>query len=105
MTVRDLEAVGEGGTAVTLLVTLPDGTQTRRQLFTDRETLGEALDDAGLIGRDSKGMLVAVEGVEASWEADQAYWAFYIGGDYAMYGVDDEVLVSGNIYEFKYTKD
>jgi len=91
---------------VYLTVTLPDGTQTPRQglLSAKSSTLGEALDKYGLIERDEKGMIVKVAGVEASWEKDQAYWALYINGQYAMKGVDEEILADGNEYEFRYTK-
>jgi len=96
---------GEGTSlSVTVVVTLPDGTQNTHELTTTKSTLGEALDDEGLIERDDKNMIIAVDGVEASWVADQAYWAFYIGEDFAMHGVDEEVMQNGNIYEFRYTK-
>jgi len=89
---------------VYLTVTLPDGTQTRQELNSAKSTLGEALRDYGLIECDETGMIVKVAGVEASYEKDQAYWAFYIGGDFAMHGVDDEILADGNEYELRYTK-
>jgi len=89
---------------VTLIVTLPDGTQNTHKITTDKSNLGKVLDDEGLIERDEKGMIVKVAGVEASWERDQAYWALYINGEYAMKGVDEEILADGNEYEFRYTK-
>ena len=93
---------------VYLTVTLPDGTQTRQGLIRSGQsaqaTLGEVLDEYGLVERDATGMIAKVAGVQASWEKDQAYWAFYIGGNFAMHGVDDEILADGNEYELRYTK-
>ena len=89
---------------VTVLVTLPDGTQDSHEITTTEQMLGMALDESGLIERDEKGMIVKVAGVEASWANDQAYWGFYIDGDFAMHGVDDEILADGNEYELRYTK-
>ena len=93
-----------GPVAVTLLVTLQDGTQNAHEITTDKASLGEALDAEGLIERDDKGMIIAVAGVEANWEADQAYWAIYVNDEYAMKGADDLPLASGSVYEFRYTK-
>ncbi|MCL2495334.1 MAG: DUF4430 domain-containing protein [Oscillospiraceae bacterium] len=93
---------------VFLTVTLPDGTQTRQGLIRSgpsaQATLGEVLDEYGLAERDNTGMIVKVAGVQASWEKDHAYWAFYINGEMAMHGVDEEILADGNEYEFRYTK-
>lgn len=89
---------------VTLTVTLPDGTQNTHTLTSTKSTLGEVLRDYGLIECDDKNMIIAVDGVEASWDADQAYWAFYIGGEYATHGVDDEVIADGNTYALEYAR-
>ena len=102
--VQVLPAVGEGETVVTMLVTMPDGTQTSRQVRTDKKTLGEALREANLIVCDDAGFVSAVDGVMADYSVDQSYWAFYIGGEYATHGVDDEVIADGNAYAFEYAK-
>ena len=88
----------------TVIVTLPDGTQNTHTLTSTKSTLGEVLRDYGLIECDDSGYIVAVEGIEASWDNDKAYWAFEINGQYAMHGVDDEVFTDGNTYALKYTK-
>ncbi|MCL2298841.1 MAG: DUF4430 domain-containing protein [Firmicutes bacterium] len=89
---------------VTVLVTMPDGTQKTHELTTSKLTLGEALRDYGLVEFDGKGMIITVDGVTADYSADQSYWAFYIGGEYAAHGVDDEILAEGNEYAFEYAK-
>jgi len=99
-----LPPVGEGGVAITLLVTMPDGTRTSRQVRTDRETLGQALREANIIVCDEAGFVFSVDGVEADYNVDQSYWAFYIGGEYATHGVDDEIVADGNTYALEYAK-
>jgi len=98
------EKEAPGPVTVTLLVTMPDGTQNTHKITTDQATLGQALRDEGLIECDAAGFITTVEGVEASWEKDQAYWSFEIGGTYAPHGVDDELLAPGKVYALKYTK-
>ena len=93
----------ESPITLTLTVTMPDGTQTLHTFTSTKSTLGEVLRDYGLIECDDKNMITAVGGVEASWEKDQAYWAFYIDGEYAMHGVDNEIIADGNAYAFEYT--
>ena len=45
-----------------------------------------------------------VNGVQADYDKDQAYWGLSIGGEYAMTGVDGTEIVDGGHYEFTYTK-
>jgi len=99
-----LKAVGKGNTVITLLVTMPDGAQTSREIRTDRKTLGEALREIGIIACDDQGFVTAVDGVTADYSVDQSYWAFYIGGEYAAHGVDDETVASGKTYAFEYAR-
>ena len=104
-TIATTEAPAPTPVNVTLTVTMADGTKNTHEITTEKQTLGEALDEAGLIERDEKGMIVKVDGVEASWDADQAYWALYVNEEYSMKGADDVLLANGTIYEFRYTKD
>jgi len=99
------DAAAPAPATFTLIVTLPDGTQNTHEITTEKQLLGEALQDEGLIERDATGMVVKVEGVEASWDNDQAYWSFLIDGTYANHGVDGEIVAAGKVYELKYTKD
>ena len=43
-----------------------------------------------------------VNGIEADADKDQAYWAFYVNGEYATYGVDLTEIIDGDSYAFKY---
>ncbi|MBQ7172575.1 MAG: hypothetical protein IJR88_00430 [Clostridia bacterium] len=97
---------GKGATTITLVVIAEDQSVTFT-IKTDKEMLGDALLEHGLIeGENSTyGLMVnKVNGMEASWEKDQAYWALYIGSDYAMTGVDSTPVTAGTQYGFTYTK-
>jgi len=84
--------------------TMADGAQNTHTIITDKENLGEALRNEGLIACDEAGYVTTVQGVTLDWDTDKAYWAFYINGVMAMHGVDDETITSGNEYELRYTK-
>ena len=71
-------------------------------LKTDKNTLGEAMFELGLINDAS--FFNILNGIEASWEKDQAYWAFYQGEDMMMVGVNDTEISGGEHYRFVYTK-
>ena len=42
----------------------------------------------------------SVNGITADWEAEKAYWAFYIGEEYAQTGVDATDIVADTEYSF-----
>jgi hypothetical protein len=71
-------------------------------LKTDKATLGEAMYEYGLINDAS--FFNVLNGIEASWENDQAYWAFYQGDEMMMVGVNDTVIEDGESFRFVYTK-
>ena len=45
-----------------------------------------------------------VNGITADYDVDQSYWAFYIGDEYAMTGVDATAVEEGVNYRLVYTK-
>ena len=71
-------------------------------LKTDKATLGEAMYEHGLINDAS--FFNILNGIEASWEKDQAYWAYYKGEEYMPVGVGDTEINGGEEYRFVYTK-
>ena len=76
---------------------------------TDAETLGDALLENKLVEGDEGqyGLFVtSVNGIKADYSADGSYWAFYIGDEYAVTGVDGEKLGDGSdtVYRLVYTK-
>lgn len=90
-------------TMFTLTVTDQEGTETEILVHTDKETVGEALLEFGLIeGEESEyGLYVkTVNGITVDYDKDGVYWAFYINGEYATSGVDSTVT-EGDVYSFK----
>ena len=71
-------------------------------LHTDKETLGEALMEHNLISGENGpyGLYIKfVNGIEADYDKDKTYWAFYKNGEYMMSGVDTTVIADGEHYE------
>ena len=97
---------GEGATVFYFTVRNVDKTVTRFEIHTDKTTVGEALLELGLIeGTPSDyGLYVTtVNGITADWDTEQAYWAFYIGDDYAQTGVDATEIIPGTTYTLEKT--
>ncbi|MBR4017733.1 MAG: DUF4430 domain-containing protein, partial [Oscillospiraceae bacterium] len=44
-----------------------------------------------------------VDGEKAVFEEDNAYWAFYVDGEYAMLGIDQTPIEDGKVYRLAYT--
>ena len=96
--------LGEGETRFFFIVTDKDGNQTKFQIFTDDNTVGEALLAHDLIAGDESdfGLYVkTVNGITADYEVDGTYWAFYVDGDYSMSGVDTTPAEPDRVYEFR----
>ena len=93
--------VGEGAKTVTFTVEA-EGKNLTITLKTDKEKLGEAMFEHKLINDDS--FFNVLNGIEASYEKDQAYWAFYEGETMMPHGVNDEKINGGESYRFVYTK-
>lgn len=96
--------VSDDAKAFTFVVTDKEGAETTFNITTEKQTVGEALLDEGLIeGSDSQyGLYVTkVNGIEAIYENDGTYWAFYVNGEYATSGVDTTDVIDGAEYAFK----
>jgi len=72
-------------------------------IHTDETTVGSALFEVGLT--DDKGFITVVNGLTADWEADNAYWAFYINGEFALTGANTVDIEEDKTYAFVYTQD
>lgn len=100
----DNSRIGEGSTEFTLVVADKDGNETHLEICTDRETVGEALMELGVIaGEESEyGLYVkTVNGITADYDTDGVYWAFYVDGEYAVTGVDSTPITAGSSYSLK----
>ena len=101
---EDGAELGEGETEFLFTITDLDGNETCVTIHTDKATVGEALQELGLVvGEEGPyGLYVkTVNGITVDYDADKAYWAFYINGRYAMSGVDVTKIVSGDTYELR----
>jgi hypothetical protein len=95
---------GEGKTTFTLKVTFKDGSSETYTVNTDKKTVGEALMEHDLLAGEEGpyGLYVkTVAGETVDYDTDGKYWAFYIGGEYAMTGVDATEIEAGAEYELK----
>jgi len=101
------QEIGQGGTVFRFEATDNTGAHTAWDVRTDEETVGAALLAVGLIAGDETDfglMVTEVNGVTADWDATQAFWAFYIDGEFAMTGADTTYIESGATYAFVYTE-
>jgi len=100
------EDIGSGETTFRFHMVDGDGNGKAWNVRTNETTVGAALVAAGLIEGDVSdfGMMVShVNGIRADFEEDDAWWAFFIGDEMAMVGVDSAEIESGVIYSFVFT--
>ena len=95
---------GEGENAFIFIAVDLDGSNTHYMIKTDKETVGEALIENGLISGDDGeyGLYVkTVNGITLDYDKDGKYWAFYEENTYANQGVDSTPIKEGGVYTFK----
>ena len=95
--------MGEGDKLFYFDVTFSDGETSSYAIHTDAETVGEALVSLELIAGDESeyGLYVKTIGDETlDYNENGMYWAFYVGGEYAMTGVDATPITEGETYAF-----
>ena len=98
--------LGTGAITVTVSVVAEEKTVTFT-VKTDKDTVGAALLEHGLIAGDqgAYGLYVkTVNGMLADYDVNQSYWVFYINGEMAMTGVDGTEIVEGAVYTLEYAK-
>jgi hypothetical protein len=105
-TYREDAEFGSGAKTVAVEVKVGDHKVTFT-IKTDKETVGEALAENGLISGDEGpyGLYVkVVNGITADYDVDQSYWSFNINGEYAMTGVDQTEINPDTVYSLVKTK-
>ena len=103
----DVKVMGEGKTVFQFSVVDLEGKETKYEIHTDETTVGAALISLGLIeGEEGPyGLYVKkVNGIEAVYEEDGTYWAFYENGEYGLTGVDLTEIKADTAYSFVKTK-
>lgn len=107
VTNTEVTSLGEGETAFSLHVVDDKNNVSAFAINTDKETVGEALLELGLIEGDEGpyGLYIKkVNGILADYDKTGTYWAFYINGEYAVSGVDTTTITDGATYELKVEK-
>ena len=96
--------LGEGETSFSFYVVHKSGETVYFTIYTDAETVGEALQEVSLIeGEDSEfGLYVkTVNGETLDYNEDGMYWSLYIGDTYAPTGADSTAIEEGKTYSFR----
>ena len=105
--VKNGDAVGQGTTEFAFVIVDREGNETAITVKTDKKMVGEALLDTGIVEGEmgDYGLYVKkINGIEADYNVNQTYWAFYIDGEYAMTGVDVTEIAPGVTYMMKVEK-
>jgi hypothetical protein len=99
--------IQQGSKHFTVTVVHSDGSEKTFEYYTDEEFLDKALLAEGIItGHDGQFGLVidSADGEEAIWERDNAYWALYLGEEYATTGISQTPVENGVNYKLVYEK-
>ncbi len=103
-TIAEGQTYGEGATEFTFTVADAEGNEVSAKIYTDKTTVGEALQELNLIAGEvgQYGLFVkTVNGITLDYEKDGKYWAFYINGEYAAFSVDQTEITAGATYALK----
>lgn len=98
----------EGSKSVTLEVLNQEKQTSKYEVKTDAEFLRQAMEEAkdftfdGEVG-DYGYTLYTINGETHNWNEDGSYWAIYVNGEYAQYGIDSQPVKDGDVYRFEYT--
>jgi len=103
----EVTVLGEGSKVFDFSVVDLDGAETWFEIHTDAETVGEALIALELIDGDEGpyGLYVkSVNGIQADYDKDKVYWAFYVNGEYGTTCVELTEIVEEDVYSFRMAK-
>jgi len=103
------EPNGTGGEKVsfTVVVVHGDGSEKTFTYETDEKYVGPVLEADGLL-KGNEGPygleITEVDGEQAVYSQDGAYWALYEGEEYALQGIDTTPVKEGQVYKLVWTK-
>ena len=97
------EKATEGAKAVTITVIDNKGESKEYKVNTDALYLSDAMTDAGIEYSGTDGMVDTINGVQAVYEADSSYWAFYVNDTYCQYGIYEQPVDDGDSFKIEYT--
>ena len=98
--------VQEGSKTITVTVVHGSGESKDFTYQTDEEYLGPVILGSGLVeGENGQfGLYIkVVDGEQAIYEVDNAYWSLYIGEEIAVQGADLTPIQDGGVYKLVYT--
>ena len=92
----------EGSKTITVNVDHLIGDDTTFTVRTDAEYLRAALEQEGLIaGVEAEyGLWLTTVDGETADENAQQWWGYNVNGEFALYGVDEQVVTDGDVYDF-----
>lgn len=97
-----------GGKSVEIVIVYEDGTNRTETYQTDAEFLSELLLEKELVtgyeSREYGFTIESVDGITLDWSKDGAYWALYVGEEYATTSAAGIVLEDGGVYKLVYEK-
>lgn len=98
----------KGSKALTLEVVNQEKQTTEYKVQTDAEFLRQAMEEAeGFTFDGEEGdygfTLYTINGETHNWNEDGSYWAVYVNGEYANYGIESQPVKDGDVYRFEYT--
>lgn len=99
-------AVSAGDKTITVEVVHGDESTNTFTYETDAEYLGEVLLSEGLVEGDESeyGLYITtVDGETADYNVNGAYWALYVGEEYATQGADTTPISDGDEFSLVYT--
>ena len=99
----------EGAKEITIEVINSADESVVYELNTDAEYLRQAMDEAeGLTYDGTEGpygiMITEVNGELADYNINEAYWGFYVNGEYCNYGIDEQPVFDGDAFVISYEK-
>ena len=101
----------EGSKSVVIEVVDSTGATTDYEINTDAEYLKDAMDeltadDDSFSYSGTEGnygiMVESINGEQAIYAEDNAYWALYVNGEYGQYSANQQPVVDGDTYTWKY---
>lgn len=97
----------KGSKTITLEVLNQENQTSEYQVKTDAEYLRQAMEEAKDFTFDGEEgdygfTLYTVNGETHNWNTDGSYWAVYVNGEYAQYGIESQPVKDGDVYRFEY---
>jgi hypothetical protein len=96
----------KGDKDITFTVVYEDGEKKTYEISTDAEYLADALLEEKLIteAEYKAGFYTVIDGVEAVWANDNAWWCITENGEMTTKGMNELVIEDGDRFEATYTK-